>query len=314
MRIAVMADIHSNSIAFRACLQEAERRGCTEYLFLGDYLGDLAKPQITMRMLEEIRNRYPCTFIRGNKEDYWIRHRMHPEEIWESGHTATGMLRYVMDSLTDTEIDWFEGMPISQVIRKDGYPPFVICHGSPFHTRESLRPDYDTDELMTKMPTDLVICGHFHIQVRYEKKGVCVINPGSVGVPLRSGGLAQFMTLEAKNGAWDVQFVSVPYDMEAAIGSMDQEKLYEKAPGWYRMTKLVLTTGLVSHADVVRRAAKAAQEQGISTELARIPEEIWQKTIDDLEEERHLPHQPAGPQNKDSWSAGVCAGDSVKRV
>jgi len=41
-KIAVLADIHSNHIALETCLKEAQKRGAQEYLFLGDYLGELA--------------------------------------------------------------------------------------------------------------------------------------------------------------------------------------------------------------------------------------------------------------------------------
>ena len=75
MRIAVMADIHSNHIALETCFAQAQRRHAEEFIFLGDYLGDLAYPQKTLEFLGGIKKQYPCTFIRGNKEDYWIHHK-----------------------------------------------------------------------------------------------------------------------------------------------------------------------------------------------------------------------------------------------
>ena len=42
MRIAVMADIHSNHIALKTCFVEAKRRIAEELIFPGDYLDDLA--------------------------------------------------------------------------------------------------------------------------------------------------------------------------------------------------------------------------------------------------------------------------------
>ena len=50
MKIAVMADIHSNIEAFKTCYEEAEKQGVTEYIFLGDYLGDMANPQETLSL------------------------------------------------------------------------------------------------------------------------------------------------------------------------------------------------------------------------------------------------------------------------
>jgi len=70
MKIAVMSDIHGNVEALKTCCAEAAQQGVTEYIFLGDYLGDMANPQETLRFIGTLRNEYPCTFIRGNKEEY----------------------------------------------------------------------------------------------------------------------------------------------------------------------------------------------------------------------------------------------------
>ena len=42
IKIAVLADIHSNHIALETCLKEAQKREVEQYLFLGDYLGEMA--------------------------------------------------------------------------------------------------------------------------------------------------------------------------------------------------------------------------------------------------------------------------------
>ena len=55
MRIAVMADIHGNRAALETCVAEARRRGAEEYLFLGDYLGEMAYPERTLELLETLR-------------------------------------------------------------------------------------------------------------------------------------------------------------------------------------------------------------------------------------------------------------------
>lgn len=88
IHIAVLADIHSNFEAFRTCIKEAEKRNICDYIFLGDYLGDLACPQKTLGLMAELKNKYRCVFIRGNKEEYWINHRKNKEEKWESGKAA----------------------------------------------------------------------------------------------------------------------------------------------------------------------------------------------------------------------------------
>lgn len=55
MKAAVLSDIHSNYHAFRACFQDAQMHGVDGFIFLGDYVSDLAEPEKTLDLLYEIR-------------------------------------------------------------------------------------------------------------------------------------------------------------------------------------------------------------------------------------------------------------------
>lgn len=65
MDIAVLSDIHGNYYAFTACVKYALARGIKNFIFLGDYLGEMAYPQKTMEMLYELQKKYCCYFVRG---------------------------------------------------------------------------------------------------------------------------------------------------------------------------------------------------------------------------------------------------------
>lgn len=282
VKIAVMADIHSNFEAFRTCAEEAERREIRDYIFLGDYLGDLAYPRKTLGLMKEWKEKYNCVFIRGNKEDYWINHRKNKGEIWESGTSGSGMLFYNYENLTDEDIDSFERMDITKQIRIEGFPEFTVCHGSPFRVNQSMRPDFDyIDELTARLPAQLTLCGHFHSKVDYTRNGNRVINPGSVGLALRSGGRrTQFMILNGKDGVWEPEFLSLAYDAEGAIREMDEEELYRKAPCWYRMTKHILRTGNDSFPAMIRKARELYMSHtGIDT-WKNIPEKYWEMALE----------------------------------
>lgn len=108
VKIAVMADIHSNYGAFKVCVEDAINRGVEEFIFLGDYLGDMAQPQKTLQLLYNLMEKYPCTCIRGNKEEYWINHRSNKSQVWTSGNTSTGMLKYNYDRLSESDIDFLK--------------------------------------------------------------------------------------------------------------------------------------------------------------------------------------------------------------
>ena len=285
MRIAVMADIHSNHIALETCFAEAQRRNAEIFIFLGDYLGDLAYPQKTLEYLDGIKKKYPCIFIRGNKEDYWINHKngKHRDWVWEAGRSGSGMLAYVYNHLTLEQIENFEKMPISMTMRYQGFPDFVICHGSPWKTNESMREDYDyIDELTKRLETELTICAHFHIQSKYTRNGKLVINPGAVGVPLRSNGQAQFMMLEGISGKWETEFITLQYDRERAIQEKDEEKLSEQAPGWCRITKEVLRHGQATHLMTLMKAQELYEQHTGINDWKNIPEEYWNMALEEM--------------------------------
>jgi hypothetical protein len=73
MRIAAFGDIHSNHIAFEACLKRAEQLGIDGIIFLGDYVSDCACPQETLQMIRWASERYESWFIRGNREEYLLK-------------------------------------------------------------------------------------------------------------------------------------------------------------------------------------------------------------------------------------------------
>ncbi len=285
MILAVLADIHSNHTALEACLDEAMARGAEEYLFLGDYLGDLACPERTLARLEKLQKEHPCTFLRGNKEDYWIdrKNGKNLDWTWKTGTSGSGMLAYNYERLSKEQIEAFERLPIAKTMRYPGLPDFVICHGSPWKVRESLREDYDyIDALTERLETELTVCAHFHIQSAYTRHGKRIVNPGSVGVPLKSGGLAQFMRLTGDAGRWTTDFVTLPYDREQAIREMDEERLFERAPAWYRVTKAVLLGKDVSQIGALTRASALYERHTGVKSWTEIPEKYWDMALAEL--------------------------------
>lgn len=55
MNIAVLSDIHGNYVALERCVRFALDRGIKQFLFLGDYLGELAFPQRTMEIIYSLK-------------------------------------------------------------------------------------------------------------------------------------------------------------------------------------------------------------------------------------------------------------------
>ena len=51
MNIAVLSDIHGNYVALQKCIYYVTKIGIDTFIFLGDYVGELAYPQKIMDLL-----------------------------------------------------------------------------------------------------------------------------------------------------------------------------------------------------------------------------------------------------------------------
>ena len=194
MKVAVLSDIHGNYVALQECIDYALNREIDTFIFLGDYVGELAYPQKTMKLIYSLKQKYDCYFIKGNKEDYWIDYRKNGERGWKEYDSTTGSLFYTYHNLTSEDIAFFESLSCKEEVHIEGMLPFTICHGSPQKANEKmLENDDHTYDIMEKNISPYILCGHTHIQGKIEHNGKVVLNAGSVGVSLHGKGKTQFI-------------------------------------------------------------------------------------------------------------------------
>lgn len=283
MDIAVLADVHGNYVALERCLEYAFSRNISTFFFLGDYVGELAYPERTMKILYDLNKRYTCYFIKGNKEDYWLKYRSGGEIGWEDKNSASGSLLYTYKLLTSKDLDFFAQLqPVREVTVGD-MSAITICHGSPNNVNEKLLQNDDmTMKIMNGVKTSIILCGHTHIQRKIVHNEKCTLNPGAVGVPLFSGGKTQFLILHVDSGIWSEEFISLEYDVDRVIKDMYEAKLDMHAPYWRVLTENILRGGNISHGKVLSRAMELCREETGDCEWPYIPEEFWAKAVNEL--------------------------------
>lgn len=232
MRLAVIADIHSNHYALEDALLKAERAGVEGILFLGDYVSDCPDPQKTMKLLYEAEERMPCWFVRGNREDYMLNHHRNPEDGWCDG-SSTGSLLYTYENLTEKDLAFFENMPVSQDICLPGYPAITICHGSPADSMEWIltRPQV-LEAYVEGMRGDLLLCGHTHLQREVLFGERRALFCPSVGLPQDEENGTGMAILECRDGRWEHEWIPVSFDEEALISDIEKSGLLQRAPYW----------------------------------------------------------------------------------
>lgn len=276
LKLAVIGDIHSNHIALETCIRHALDRNVDEFVFLGDYISDCPYPQRTMKVIYEMKDKYCCRFIRGNREDYMLHHRNHPEERWTYS-SASGNLLYTYENLTDEDLRFYESMDIHGIYTKSGYPSFRYCHGSLTSSKELLTSENENlESIMLNLNVDLLISGHTHTQEIMQFSSKKLIHPGSVGIPWYHNGRTQYMILHGSSQGWEEEFFQLDYDVEAVKEEFKTSGIMDKAFYWPKLNLHALFTGDDYTTPCLQLAMKLCKEAEGSVNWPDIPEKYWE--------------------------------------
>lgn len=220
---AVLADIHGNALALKAVFNDARQRGLSQFVNLGDIFYGPLDPAGTWEILREM----DMPTILGNQD----RILLEGGEQWES----IPAFQAAVYALGDEGIKWLKSLPATI-----GMGDILLCHGTPKDDMKYLLEDISTglpglrgqseiieDIIPEADGCSLVLCGHSHHPGEVHLDGVTIVNPGSVGLPaydddqpphiMASGSPhARYAVLSRSNSGWDIEFVKVEYDWQAA--------------------------------------------------------------------------------------------------
>ena len=225
-KIALLSDIHGNTTALEAVLEDAKRAGVEEYWLLGDVLMPGTGRRHLLNLLEEL----PITVkILGNWEDsLWRAMKGMLDPSRASHRYLMRHCQYILEEIRPEEIEAMQSLPM-QVHREVSGLIVGITHHLPDKNwgRELIHigDQKDFDRLVTNPPCDLAVYGHIHQQFfRYGSGGELILNPGSIGQPfflqanLRKDLRAMYAILEFdESGLKDVDFRWVSYDIEKEL-------------------------------------------------------------------------------------------------
>lgn len=283
MLLAVMSDIHSNFPALSACVEDARAAGAEGFVFLGDYISDLAYPRQTLDLLYEMRKQWPCWFLRGNREDYMLR-------AWKEGRTfrkgsKEGSLRYTFRQLREKDLEFFEYLPIYSRIFADGV--WIEAAHAERHTNAHVFEEDDPylDWVFGDMQTGLLLTGHSHRQYERRKDGKVILNPGALGIPQGRAGYAQYALADISDGCIRTELRAVPYDGAAVIRAQFDSGLAGQAGMWAISILNNIVSGGNPMLDLLKRveARDGAydediwQQEASSLGLALTPEELLRR-------------------------------------
>lgn len=275
MKIVALSDIHSNSIALTACLEEIKSMDIEGIVFLGDYVSDCPNPGATLTILSEVQRKYQTWFIRGNREEYFLDYQAGKFDDW-SYTSYKGSLLYTYEHLKKKDLEWFKSLPNTRVIKLPGTKPITIAHGSPSCTRELLDAKMEnTKESLRKCETEYLLCGHTHRQFIYRHEGKTLFNPGSVGVAIGVKKQAHYMVLTWENEEWIGEKRNVPYSFEELKKGFAKSNLMEKGKVWPKAILKSIETGINYGPLCAKRAYDLAVQHGEKIRDRIVPEKYW---------------------------------------
>jgi predicted phosphodiesterase len=233
-RIALLADIHGNSIALDCVLQDIEARGgVDEYWFLGDHVAIGHDPVGVLERITALKN---AKFIRGNTDrlttdfdqrwpleenagestDLLLRNtRVARSFAWTTGAVAvTGWLPWLSQLPLDIRRTLTDGTRVLAVYASPG-----TDDGFGIHIMMS---DQEVEETIRGCEADLIFVGHTHFPFDRRVDGVRVINPGSVSNPLPPDLRACYVILTANEDGYEIEFRRVEFDREAVIQAVKE--------------------------------------------------------------------------------------------
>lgn len=228
MRVALLSDVHGNSIALDAVLRDIDQAGGAEtFLFLGDHVAIGPDPA---GVLERITRLDGARWVRGNTDRYLVTgdRPMHTYGATTAEAQAAMRIEFA-NSFSWTQgyltaagwFDWLAALPFEIRLALPDGTRLLAVHGT--HRRDDeneLRPNRTDAELAAALDgcdADLLCAGHTHLALdRQVGPRLRMVNPGCVSNPIRAdGGLASYALVDAGPIGYSVDLRRVDYDHDA---------------------------------------------------------------------------------------------------
>lgn len=210
IKVAIISDIHGNSVALKEILKDAKTNQVDDYIFSGDLVNDLPFGNETL----EIVKRTSDKVLKGNKEQYLIEYE---DEKYDWKNIQFNNTRFMYNELSEENRRYIRELPHAMYVEYEGVK-ILVAHGSPNSVEELLnRRKRDLLDKYTKdLDADCLIFGHTHEKMWYEEiNNKLVINAGCAGVSPYYIGKAEYVILTIENGKIDnIDFRLVDFDIE----------------------------------------------------------------------------------------------------
>jgi len=221
VRVALLADMHGNAVAFRAALADLEAVEPDLIVSLGDVAQGGPQPVEVVELLRGL----DCPCVYGNSDDFLVTRDLGAESDMEEERKrrVLEVLDWSREQLGDDGLSFLRGFEPTVEVDLDGLR-VVCCHATPTSNEDVVLPQTPADEIPVE--GDVVAAGHVHQQWARRVRGSLWLCAGSVGLvytyqePLEEVPFqpyAEYAVLHGENGRLGVDFRRIPFDVEELL-------------------------------------------------------------------------------------------------
>jgi putative phosphoesterase len=203
VRIGVVSDVHSNSVALAAVLRALDKEQVETILCAGDIVSYYPFVNEAIDLLRE----RSVICIAGNHDSYLLGTLPVSHENWHAYN-----LDYTKHIIRIDNLKWLASLPRERY-GKFGGLRWHICHGSPWAIDEYIYPDHKAFARFAHLEADIVVMGHTHIPYIHRMANILLVNPGSCGQPRDYNPMASYAVVDTESATAMLRRVS--YDVNA---------------------------------------------------------------------------------------------------
>jgi putative phosphoesterase len=247
MKIAVVADIHSNIVAFEAVLKDINNKDIDMIFFLGDYIfGGYGSNETVDLLMHYQKQSQKHLIISGNIDELIT-------PIEENADWIYPINKQIYDELGVERISFLKSLPSNVLIKEEGTSMY-LCHNPSeievFTVVDNLKRENNIPnmrglaEIANGMESDVCIFGHYHLFMDEEVNGKRFICPSSVGMPFNGDPRAQYIILDLFQCNITTLRQYVEYDRLKLVADFEKKEYFEKYRDW---SMNIVTTILTAH-------------------------------------------------------------------
>ena len=231
MRLAILADIHSNIIALERVLQALHREKVDQIICLGDVVNIGPRPREVLDRLRQLN----CLTIMGNHDEWMLKPDYHSRK--DTIDEIVDIYHWTAEQLTRDDLAYLNTFKATAFLEFGPQEDILFFHGSPRSNKDLIlaeTPDHVLDTMFNGCRASLLIGGHSHIQLMRYYRGMRLVNPGSVGLSFTYhpqfgySPWAEFALVSWQRGRVHIDMQRLPLDIDKIIRDAQQTEMPHK--------------------------------------------------------------------------------------